>query len=205
MDNFYPMVLFAVVAAFTPGPNNIMIMSSGVNFGIRRSLPHYLGICLGAPLMMLAAGLGVATVFETVPWLHLFIKLFGVAYLLYLAYRIATSPSDLEASGRAKPLTFFEAALFQWVNPKTWIMGTGAVATYTSVHSELLPQVLLISLVFLALAWPSAGVWLFGGAGLRRVLAQPKHLKLFNWLMAFLLVLSISGAIRLLAAETFAL
>lgn len=184
-------VLFVISAAFTPGPNNIMIMSSGLNFGTRASLPHFFGICFGFPSMFLAVGFGLGYLFERFALLHSAIQIIGTLYLFYLAWLIAMSSPTSVGQGRAAPLTFFQAALFQWVNPKAWIMGTSAIAAYTSVGAEVNVQILAMALVFWVMTFPSAGVWLFFGVGLKRLVSDPKKQRIFNIGMALLLVASI--------------
>ncbi|WP_257288543.1 LysE family translocator [Endozoicomonas sp. SESOKO2] len=187
----WPLLAFAFSSTITPGPNNVMIMTSGMNYGTRQSIPHFLGICLGFPLMVLFVGLGLGAVFDLFPVLHDIIKVLGVAYLLYLAWLIAkSSPVDLNG-GRSRPLTFIQSALFQWVNPKAWIMATGAVAAYTTVSGDVFLQVLVIALAFLVAAVPCVGVWLFFGVRLNKMLQQSSYQRAFNIAMALLLVLSI--------------
>lgn len=185
------LILFAISAAFTPGPNNIMIMSSGLNFGIRSSLPHLFGICFGFPSMFLAIGFGVGYVFEVLPWLHQAIKVFGIAYLIYLSWLIATSNTSTSTVAQSKPFTFLQAALFQWVNPKAWIMGTSALATFTTGGENIYQQVLVLALVFFIFTFPSAGSWLFLGRSLKRIISNPLQQRVFNISMALLLVGSI--------------
>ena len=115
MEIFLAVLFFAFSTTITPGPNNIMIMSSGVNYGVKASLPHWLGICLGFPLMVLLVGLGFGLVFDRYPHLHQLIKVLGTAYLLYLAWRIASARPETIATGKSKPLSFWQAAAFQWV------------------------------------------------------------------------------------------
>ena len=186
------LIPFAIAAAFTPGPNNIMIMASGLNFGWRASLPHLFGICLGFPSMFLAVGFGLGYAFEASPLLHKTIQIIGIVYLLYLAWLIATSvPADLDGERKAKPLTFFQAALFQWVNPKAWIMGTSAIAAYTTIGANLNQQILLIGAVFLTMAFPSAATWMLFGSTLKRFLGDPRKQMFFNIAMGVILALSI--------------
>jgi len=128
MEIVLSVLLFALVSTVTPGPNNIMIMTSGVNFGVWRTLPHYLGICFGFPAMVVAISLGLGKVFEAFPQLHLVIKVLGITYLLYLAWRIATTATEIDGEKTSKPLSFLQAAAFQWVNPKAWVMAVGALA-----------------------------------------------------------------------------
>ncbi len=129
MELVLPIFLFAFAAAITPGPNNIMIMASGLNFGTVRSLPHLPGICFGFPVMVILIGTGLGVVFEKYPVLHEIIKVIGIIYLIYLAWRIANSDKTSEAATPGKPFTFLQSALFQWVNPKGWIMASSAMTT----------------------------------------------------------------------------
>ena len=188
--------LFTIATSITPGPNNLMIMTSGVNFGFRRSLPHLLGIDIGFALMIIAVGLGISQLFEQVPQLLVWLKLAGVIYLAYLAFRIATSqPTPIIADDSqinpSQPLSFIQAALFQWVNPKAWIMIIGALMTYTVADIDYLLQICIISLFFLLFGTPCTFVWLGFGTALKRYLSSERHLRVFNWLMAGLLVLSL--------------
>jgi threonine/homoserine/homoserine lactone efflux protein len=188
---YFALFLFAFSAAITPGPNNVMLMSSGLNYGVKKSLPHLLGICLGFPLMVLLIGIGLGSIFERFPVTHTFIQICGVLYLLYLAWMIATTKTHDINSVKSKPLNFGQAALFQWINPKAWIMATGAIATYTTLNTPIYPQISIIALIFLITAFPSAATWLFFGANLKRFLQNPKHQHIFNIVMALLLVGSI--------------
>ncbi len=191
MELILAIALFAFSSGITPGPNNIMLMSSGVNFGIKPSLPHLAGISLGFPTMVLAIGLGLSAVFQAYPLLHLIIKYVGIIYLLYLAWLIANSSSKMEGKQTSKPFTFIQAAAFQWVNPKGWIMAVGAIATFTHIDQPLTPQVLTIASVFLTVAFPCALVWLGFGVALKRLLKNQQQQRWFNITMAILLVLSI--------------
>ena len=195
MEFYLAILLFTTTASITPGPNNIMIMASGVNFGIRRSLPHVFGICLGFPVMVIALGLGLGTIFESIPILHDIIKILGVAYLLYLAWLIASSSPFEEAASPVMPLRFDQAVLFQWVNPKAWVMATGAISAYTTV-GDTLAQVLFIAFAFLITAGPSVMIWLMFGAGLKRYLDNALHNRIFNIIMGLLLVISMLPVIN---------
>lgn len=191
IELYLALLLFAFSAAITPGPNNVMLMSSGLNYGVRKSLPHLLGICLGFPVMVLLIGVGLGSIFERFPITHSIIQIFGILYLLYLAWIIATTkPHDIHTE-KSKPFSFWQAALFQWINPKAWIMATGAIATYTTLNANIYQQIGIIALIFLITAFPSAATWLFFGANLKRFLQSPKHQKTFNIAMALLLVGSI--------------
>ncbi len=187
-------ILFVVSAAFTPGPNNIMIMTSGLNHGVKASLPHLFGIAFGVPTMFLAVGFGLTYLFAQYLWLHASIQIIGIVYLLYLAWLIANSaPSSLgDEGGMKKPIGFVKAALFQWVNPKTWLMGTGAIAAFIPVDAEVGSYVYGMAAIFFVFAFPSAGSWLVFGSWLKRWFADPARLVVFNRVMALLLVASVA-------------
>jgi threonine/homoserine/homoserine lactone efflux protein len=188
---YLAIILFAIATCVTPGPNNTMIMTSGLNYGIQRSLPHYLGIILGFPAMVVAVGLGLASLFEQYAVLHLLLKVAGASYLTFLAWKIASAPiSDLSVT-EGKPFTFLQAATFQWVNPKAWVLAVGATATYTVVGSDYSLQVLVIAIIFLVFGAPCIMLWLWFGASLKRLLQKPESVKYFNYAMATLLMLSL--------------
>ncbi|MBT8433308.1 MAG: LysE family translocator [Gammaproteobacteria bacterium] len=191
MQLFVSFVLFGVIAAITPGPNNVMLTTTGLNFGVRRGVPHLLGICIGFPVMLALIGLGFGTLFQLYPILHEVIKVIGIIYLLYLAWKIASTRGGVSEIRQSKPINFWQAAAFQWVNPKAWIMGSSALAAYTSLDDNFFIQVSIICLTFIVITIPCAGVWLVFGAGLQRYLKEPKHLQLFNVAMALLLIASI--------------
>jgi len=190
MDLLLAVLFFAFSTTITPGPNNVMIMSSGVNYGVKASLPHLLGICLGFPLMVLLVGLGFGVVFERYPHLHQLIKVLGVAYLVWLAWKIASAAPKAIEQGKSKPFSFMQAALFQWVNGKAWVMASGAVAAFTTVSGVYWLEVSIISSAFLLVAFPCVGAWLLFGAALRVVLTKPLFQQIFNICMALILLLS---------------
>jgi len=184
-------ITFAMVSCVTPGPNNTMIMTSGLNYGIRRSLPHFFGICLGFPVMVVAVGLGLASVFELYPALHTLLKIAGAAYLSFLAWKIATAPvSDLNLT-EGKPFSFLQAAGFQWVNPKAWALAVGATVAYTVAGSSYTTQVIVIAAIFCLFGAPCIMLWLWFGSALKSVLQQPRSVRIFNISMAILLIASL--------------
>ncbi|QLC74599.1 LysE family translocator [Pseudomonas sp. LPB0260] len=184
-------VLFAFVTSITPGPNNMMLLASGVNFGLRRSVPHMLGISLGFMVLVLAVGLGLGQLFEQVPALYGILRYAGAAYLLYLAWKIAQAGApDSEGARSAKPFSFLQAAAFQWVNPKAWVMAIGAITTYTP-QEDFLVNVVLIAALFALVNCPSVGLWTVTGSLLRNWLNDPRVLRRFNIGMALLLVASL--------------
>ncbi len=183
---------FAVVAAFTPGPNNLLLAASGANFGIRRTIPHVLGVVGGFPLLVLAVGLGLGTLFQRHPEVHTVLKFGGAAFLIYLAWRIATAGHGTAETAPGRPLTFLEAALFQWVNPKAWIFAVSAIATYTTVGGRASVEIAVILAICVLVTIGSTIAWTGFGVGLNRVLQEsPRMLRAFNVGMALLLVLSI--------------
>lgn len=184
------LVLFAVVSSGTPGPNNLMLMTSGVNFGVRRTLPHFWGVDLGFAIMTLLVGLGLSEVFVRVPALLVALKWLGAAYLLWLAWKIARSGPLKGGTVRARPLTFLQAAAFQWVNPKAWIMAVTACATYAD-PDRYTSSVLVIAAVFAVVTAPCSGAWVGFGAALQRWLGSPRNRAIFNYIMAALLVASL--------------
>ncbi|MFG0807175.1 LysE family translocator [Pseudomonas fluvialis] len=184
-------VLFAFVTSVTPGPNNMMLLASGVNFGLRRSVPHMLGVSLGFMLLVLAVGLGLGQLFQRWPLLHTLLAWGGATYLLYLAWKIARSvaPSDSGAAP-GKPFTFVQAAAFQWINPKAWIMAITAIGTYIP-QEDFLGNLLLLAPLFALVNGPSVGLWTVAGSLLRKLLQDSRKRRLFNHGMAMLLVLSL--------------
>jgi threonine/homoserine/homoserine lactone efflux protein len=183
---------FLASMGFTPGPNNILVASSGVNFGFRATVPHILGVTFGYPAMLLLVGLGLSKLFVEVPQVHVILKYVCIVYLLYLSWKIATAaaPSD-ETRRAAKPLTFWQAAAFQWVNGKGWVVALSAVTTYTVVESSLMWQVIALSAIAMVVTIGAVSTWTAFGAMLRRYLHTEKRRRWFNYSMAALLVLSI--------------
>jgi threonine/homoserine/homoserine lactone efflux protein len=188
----WALVTFVVVTLFTPGPNNTMLMTSGLNFGFRRGLPHLWGVTLGFAFMALAVGLGLGAVFHAYPTIYTVLKYAGAAYLLYLAWQIGTSgaPAESEAAADSKAITFLQAAAFQWLNPKGWVMAVGAVSTYAAV-AAFPANVAIIALLFGMLGVLSSATWLGFGTGLKRLLTSPRAVRTVNVAMALLLVASL--------------
>lgn len=190
-DLMLAFALFAFVTSVTPGPNNAMLLASGVNFGFQRTIPHILGISSGFLVLVLAVGLGLGAVFTAYPVLYTLLRYAGAAYLLYLAWNIARSgPASEDTEGKGKPLGFWGAAAFQWVNPKAWVMAIGAISTYTPLQGYT-TNVVIIATVFALINAPSVGVWAGFGSVLRNVLRDRRWLRVFNFGMAALLVISL--------------
>lgn len=180
---------FAVVTSVTPGPNNMLLLASGVNFGLRRTVPHIFGISVGHSVMVFLVGLRIAGVFRAWPPALVGLKAASVVYMLWLAWKIARSGAPGEGRAAPRPMTFLQAAAFQWVNPKAWAMALGAVAAYVPEPSVLSNA--MVAGVFAAVNLPSVTLWAGAGQALRRWLAVPGRLRAFNWGMAGLLVLSL--------------
>lgn len=190
MNDFIPLLLFAISTTFTPGPNNIMIMNSGMHFGIKKSLPHYLGICFGFPAMVLMVALGLGAVFLEYVWIKHVLKILGSMYMLYLAWQILISSSKATIGQVRKPLSFLQAAMFQWVNPKAWLMAIGTISIF-AISSHYLNNAIIISVVYFLMCIPCIGAWLLFGKFLQRILKKDSHRVWFNILMALALVGSI--------------
>ena len=186
---------FAFVSSITPGPNNIMLMASGATYGFRLTLPHLAGVVLGFGAMVLLVGLGLASIFALVPWLHGVIRLVGAAYLLFLACKIATARGAFDKDATARPITFTQAVMFQWVNPKAWTMVVGAITAYVP-KDEPFKSVVIVAAIFALVNLLCVTTWTAFGVGLRSVLRSPAALRAFNVTMAVLLVLSLYPILR---------
>jgi threonine/homoserine/homoserine lactone efflux protein len=192
---FLALLGFAFVATVTPGPNNTMLMASGANFGVWRTLPHMFGVTVGFTVMIALVGVGLMQIFDTFSFTDRILKIVSIAYLLWLAWKIATAAPRLadapETAGM--PLTFLQAAAFQWVNPKAWSMGVYAITTYgTSADgSRALWAVAVVALSFGAVSMPCIASWTALGQQMRRFLTSPTRLRTFNIIMAVVLVLTL--------------
>ncbi|OLL32208.1 lysine transporter LysE [Burkholderia sp. SRS-W-2-2016] len=180
-------ILFALVTSITPGPNNTMLLASGVNFGFRRTLPHLSGISAGMVLLMLSVGIGLGEAFVHFPVLYTVLEVLSVAYLLYLAWKIGTSGEMKLRNGERRPMRFHEAIAFQWVNPKAWMMVLTA-ATTIHLSESFGMNVVAMAIVFYVIGFPCICLWAGFGTAMRDVLSNPKRLRIFNVAMALLLV-----------------
>ncbi|MFN3970930.1 MAG: LysE family translocator [Gemmobacter sp.] len=194
-DLLIALVGFAFASSITPGPNNLMLLASGVNFGLWRTVPHMLGISLGHALMVFLVGLGLAGLFLAEPRLVLALKVAAVAYMLWLAWKIAHAAAPKEGTAAGRPFTALQAAAFQWVNPKAWAMALTATAVYAPDRSAA--SMAMVAAVFAAVNLPSVAVWAAMGQILRRVLERPGWRVGFNRGMAVLLVLSLWPVLRM--------
>jgi threonine/homoserine/homoserine lactone efflux protein len=190
LDLMLAFLTYAFVTSITPGPNNTMVLASGVNHGFGRTIPHVLGISSGFAVMVLAVGFGIGRLFAAAPWLYEALRWIGAAYLLWLAWKIATAHAMDQKTTASRPMSFWQAAAFQWVNPKAWIMAIGAIATYTPANGGL-GTIVVVAALFALVNAPSVAVWAAFGTTLRRWLTDARYVRIFNITMAALLVLSL--------------
>ncbi len=187
---FLALITFAAITAWTPGPNNTILMASGMNYGFRRTIPMIAGVCIGFPFMIGVIGLGLGKVFEIYPLVYTVMKYGGAAYMLWLAWKIATSTPSSEAAAAGKPLTFLQGAAFQWINPKAWIMAGTALSAYTLPQNYYL-GVLTVVLTFVVMGFTSASGWALFGSSLRHVMNDPRYFRAINIALAITLVASL--------------
>ena len=198
LELIFGTILFAFASSITPGPNNIMLLTSGVNFGFIRTIRHLLGVSIGFFILALCVGLGLGALLKLFPPLYLALKICSVAYLLYLSWRVAFSRSLKSAqAGKGRPITFVEALLFQWINPKAWVMAVTAMTLYVTEGAPWM-SVLIVAAVFCAVNFPCICCWAGFGTTMRSFLANPVRLRIFNIIMGILLVAS---AIPILIGE----
>jgi threonine/homoserine/homoserine lactone efflux protein len=189
-NDFFGLILFAFITSVTPGPNNMMLLASGVNFGLSRTWPHIFGIAFGVSTLLVSVALGLGTLFVLYPPLNTALKFVGAAYMLWLAWKIAGSGAVSENNGAAQPMRFFEAMAFQWVNPKAWMMAIGAIAGYFNADQPWLSGTILI-VTFWVTGVVSIIPWAGFGHYVRRFLTDARRLKWFNITMGVALAASI--------------
>jgi len=186
-----PVIAFCTAALFTPGPNNVMLMTSALNFGIRRTLPHIFGVVFGFALLDFSVGIGLGAVFAKYPIAYTILKYVGSAYMLYLAWLIARDdPTAPKTSRVGRPFRFYEAMAFQLVNVKGWIMAISSISTYAAVAAYPY-NAAIIAGIFGLLGFGSCFTWAGFGAVMQTLLKKPKIIRVFNIVMALLLVASI--------------
>jgi len=194
-DLLLALIAFAFVSSISPGPNNLMLMSSGANFGFKRTIPHMLGVGLGFTFMVILVGIGLMQLFTNYPVMYQILKYVSVAYLLYLAYKIATaSKPNGSQTNRSNPITFLQAAAFQWVNPKAWTMALTAISVYSP--SQQMESIAIVALVFGLVNLPSVSLWTVLGQQLSKILSSDLRLRAFNFTMAGLLLASLYPVIN---------
>jgi len=187
----FAFIVFITVMYITPGPNNIMVLSSGLTYGFRRTLPHIAGITIGCAFMIAAVGIGFGTVFVAYPVLQIVLKYLGSAYLIYLAVTIAMSgPPKPGAAKTSRPMTFLGAAMFQWVNVKGWVMVIGTITAYAAI-ARFPWNIAIQTVLALGLGVVSTSIWTLFGSALRPVLTSQWAMRAFNIFMAILLLASL--------------
>lgn len=190
-DLIIPFIVFCIVMFFTPGPNNAMLMASGLNYGLKKTVPHIMGVALGFAFLGLCISAGLGVIFIQFPIINTALKYLGAAYLLYLAWLIGTAkPGAPSGSRRSRPMTFLEAAGFQWINPKAWVMVVGAASTYGGM-AKAPWNALLITVIYVLMGFASCYTWAGFGSYLQRWMHRPKIVRAFNIIMALSLVASI--------------
>lgn len=199
MEEFYTTAKLISIATFTltttltPGPNNIMLMSSGLTFGYKNTVPHMIGVILGFSLMVILVGLGIGIVFEQFSIVLSLLKIIGIIYLIWMSYKIATNTNryEIDENGASKPFSFFQAAIFQWVNPKAWIVLITAVSIFTTANDNSLVPIFIIAFLYFLAGIVACNLWTLGGVMLKKLLRNNYAIKTFNISMAVLLILSI--------------
>ncbi|MBV8634804.1 MAG: LysE family translocator [Burkholderiaceae bacterium] len=189
LSTLFPLALFAFVSSITPGPNNIMLTSSGILFGFLRTIPHMLGITFGFGVLLALCAAGVGQLVLAAPAAHLGLKVGGSAYLVWLAWQLRSMAFTQREAG-AQPMSLFGAALFQFANPKAWVMAVTGASAFLPVMQPLWFAVAVFCLVFCVVNLPCISVWAGAGAVLRRYLAQPKWQRLFCTVMVLLTLYS---------------
>lgn len=188
MESLIPLMSFAFVTSVTPGPNNILLTASGIRFGLRRSLPHILGIQFGVAVQLAMCAFGIGLILLNTPILYWFIRAAGTTYLLYLAWSLRNSAAvnSLETDAQAKPFTFRQAALFQFVNPKAWVMTVTAGSLFAPELNSRLSSIVVLCVVFAMVGGPSSGSWAVLGAAIKSYLTKPFWQHCFSTLMIIL-------------------
>ena len=189
-DFFAPLLAFNLIAAMTPGPNNLIVVAVGARFGYRRALPFILGVTVGWPLLLLAVGLGLGAVFERYPQIHSAMRFAGAGFLLWLSWRVATSDSRVRKE-RRRIIGFLEGAAFQFINPKGWSVALGIISAFTVPGADLAWQVWWIAAINAPIAFFALHLWAIFGIAISRLLESPRSRRIFNGAMGALLALSV--------------
>lgn len=181
--------LFAFVTSVTPGPNNMMLLASGAQFGFVRTLPHMFGIVVGMALLLTSVLAGLGALFVVFPMLYEILKMVGAAYLLWLSWKIFAAPireNDASQTETIQPMQWWQAALFQFVNPKAWIMSIGCVSSFSLAGDAYILSGVWIIILFASLGFPAISLWAGLGTGIRKILTSPIRQKRFNHVMGIL-------------------
>jgi threonine/homoserine/homoserine lactone efflux protein len=187
---FLSLIALAIVAAFTPGPNNALVANAAAHFGMRRTFPMIAGIGFGFPFMVFCIALGLGQIFEQSALFREIMRWGGVAILVWFAWKIATSPVTMEETAKAHPLSFMQMASFQWINPKGWAMAISVTSQFANPEAPIVTAALIAS-VFVAVGFSSASTWAIFGQTIRRFLTSPLRFRIFNIVMALLILMSV--------------
>lgn len=188
-ESIKALMVFAFAMSATPGPNNLMLMASGANFGLVRTIPHMLGVALGFVIMAILVGLGLIRIFDVFPSALTILKVAATGYMAYLAYKIATAAPPKEQEAKGAPMRFYQAVLFQWVNPKAIGMAVSSMSLFAT--DQTLASVLWVGIIFGSVNFPTVSLWAIAGVQMQRVLTNPTRMRIFNGIMALLLLLSL--------------
>ena len=190
MEDLIAVILFSISATLTPSPSNFMLMNAGLNHHFRPCIPHFLGTCIGFPVLFFISALGFGVIFEEIPFTQHILKIIGAIYLLYLAYKILKAHYNIRSRHRFKPFSFTHAAIFQWKTPKTWLLANSALSIYVT-PTNYVSNVIEMGLILFIVSIPCSAAWLFLGANLKRYLKTETHEHVFNFFMAATLVVSV--------------
>ncbi|HIG61385.1 MAG TPA: LysE family translocator [Gammaproteobacteria bacterium] len=190
MPTLLAFITFATIAAYTPGPNNLMLAASGANFGFQKSIPHIAGVTIGFCLLVTASVLGLSRLFNALPWIYTTSKAVGCCFLIFLAWKILVA-EKLVSEGNASPISLIQAAFFQLVNPKAVLVIISSVSAFTRGSDKLFSDLLIFVGVFFIITLSSACIWTVFGSTLSTLLNQQRNLRIFNFSMALLLLASL--------------
>lgn len=183
----FPFATYSFVMSITPGPNNVMLTASGANYGFRRTVPHLLGVTIGHTAQTLAVCAGLGAIFLRWPALQTALQWIGALYLVYMGWRLLGSGDPKNAASGARPIRFFEAAAFQLLNPKAWVMSLTAASLFMPRELGLIGGCIYVATMMLLINWPCVTVWALFGSSLRNYLQQPARRFAFNAAMALAL------------------
>ncbi len=193
-DWFLALLLFVLVAGFTPGPNNIIALSIGFNYGYKRVIPHILGVTIGFPVMLVLIGTVLYPLMKHFETFYNILKYGSILYIFYLAYKIATSSIDAKEleENKKRPITFFQSLAFQWINPKAWAGALSTVSVYIPAGENFLKGLYIAAFTSAVTIVGAISLWALMGKKIKTLLKNPLHVRVFNYLMAILLIVSVA-------------
>jgi threonine/homoserine/homoserine lactone efflux protein len=184
---------FAFTMAMTPGPNNALFLSSGLTFGYKATIPHIIGVIVGFPLMTLMVGLGLGQIFASYPIILTILKIISILYLLWMAYHMAniTGNANDDKNKQDRPLSFLQAVMFQWVNPKAWIMAISSISVFTTSIEYKYQQLLVVTFLYFIVGFVSTNFWTLGGVLLKKFINSAKTVRMINIILAIFMLVSV--------------